>query len=107
MEEIVVLSKNNVQTILFAILCICFIFYLFMGIYSYKKNEKSKSNLIFLVLCISTSLWAIAYAFMLISPNIEIANIWRIGSALGWCFFNGLWISFALSLKYTNQKKSV
>jgi len=43
---------------------------------------------------------------MLISPTIEIANGWRIVSAIGWCFFSGIWISFALSLKGTNQKRS-
>ena len=100
------LREDNIKTMLFTLLCICFIFYLFMGIYSYKKDKKSKVNVIFFILCISASLWAIGYAFMLISPNIEIANIWRIVSALGWCFFNGIWLSFAFSLKDTNQKNS-
>jgi len=100
------LRGDNIKTILFAILCICFISYLFMGVYSYKRESKSKGNLIFFTVCISTSLWAIGYAFMLISPNIQIANIWRIISALGWCFFNWLWICFAFSLKDTNQKDS-
>ena len=72
------LLGNNITTILFALLCICFIFYLSMGIYSYRKDKKSKVNVIFFSLCISASLWAIGYAFMLISPNIEIANVWRI-----------------------------
>lgn len=78
-----------------------------MGIYSYKRDNKSNVNLIFFALCISASLWAIGFAFMLISSNIEIANTWRIVSALGWCFFNALWISFALSLDNTFQKKSI
>jgi len=46
------------------------------------------------------------YASMLISPNIEIANIWRMVAAIGWCFFNGIWISFVFSLNDTNKKKS-
>ncbi|HEY8803959.1 MAG TPA: hypothetical protein VIM42_02425, partial [Clostridium sp.] len=70
------LREDNIKTILFAILCMCFIYYLFMGIYSYKRDKKSKVNLIFFILCIAGSFWAIGYAFMLISPNIEIANIW-------------------------------
>ncbi|MCB2294796.1 diguanylate cyclase [Clostridium algoriphilum] len=98
--------EDNIRTMLFALLCICFIFYLFMGIYSYRKDKKSKVNVIFLSICISASLWAIGFAFMLISPNIEIANVWRIVSALGWCFFNGLWLSFAFSLKGINQKNA-
>ena len=100
------LQGTNIQTMLFAILCICFVFYLFMGIYSYKKDKKSKINVMFFILCIAACLWAIGYAFMLISPNIEIAYIWRITSALGWCFFNGIWVSFTFSLKCTNRKNS-
>jgi len=98
--------EDNIKTILFTILCICFIFYLFMGIYSYKRDKRAKVNVKFFALCISASLWALGYAFMLISPNIEIANIWKIVAALGWCSFNGLWVSFAFNLTDTNQKKS-
>jgi len=79
---------------------------LFLGIDSYKRNKKSKVNITFLILCISASLWAIGYAFMLISPNIQIANIWRIVAALGWCFFSGIGVSFILFLTDTNQKNS-
>jgi len=77
-----------------------------MGISSFKRDKKSKVTVIFFALCISVSLRAIGYAFMLISPNIEIANIWRMISVLGLCFFNGLWLSFAFSLKDTNKKNS-
>jgi len=97
------MQADSIKTILFTILCICSIFYLFMGISSYKRDSKSKVNVIFFILCISASMWAIGYAFMLIAPNMGIANIWRIVAALGWCFFNAIWLSFAVSL--TNQKK--
>ena len=100
----VALRPDNIKTILFTILCICFIFYLFLGIYSYKRDKRSKVNLIFFTLCISASLWAIGYAFMLISPNMKIANIWKMVSALGWCFFDVIWVSFTLSLKDTSKK---
>ncbi|HEY5556005.1 diguanylate cyclase domain-containing protein [Acetobacterium sp.] len=100
------LGWDTIQTMLFTILCICFIFYLLMGISNLKRENRSKSNTIFFVICISTSFWAIGYAFMLISPNVEIANSWRIISALGWCFFNALWLSFALSLNDANQKNA-
>ena len=98
------LREDNIKTMLFAILFIYFIFYLFMGIYTYKRDNKSKGNIIFFILCVFTSFWAIGYAFMLISPNIEIANMWRIVSALGWCFFDSIWISFAFSFKDKNKK---
>jgi hypothetical protein len=100
------LPEDNIRIMLFTVLCICFIFYLFMGIYSYRKDNKSKGNLIFFTLCISTSLWPLGYAFMLISPNLEIANIWRIVSAIGWCYFISIMVSFALSFKDTNQENS-
>ncbi|MCB2295825.1 EAL domain-containing protein [Clostridium algoriphilum] len=96
------LLEGNIQTILFTILCICFIFYLFLGIYSYKKDKKSKVNVVFFALCICTSFWAIGYAFMLISPNIKVANLWRLVSSLGWCSFSAIWIFFTFSLN--NEK---
>jgi len=77
-----------------------------MGIYSYKKDNKSKVNVIFFTLCISVSLWAIGYAFMLISPNVETANIWRVIAALGGCLSNVIWISFTFSLNETIKKSS-
>lgn len=43
---------------------------------------------------------------MLISHNIETANVWRIFASLGWCFFAALWIDFALSLKNSNPASS-
>lgn len=100
------LQVNDIKTIMFAILSVCFVFYLFIGIDTYKKDNKSKGNLIFFILCIITSLWAISYAFMIISPNIETANVWRIISSIGWSFFNAVWISFAFSFKDIKNKKA-
>ena len=99
------LQADYIKLMLFTILCICFILFLFMGIYSYKKDNKSKVNIIFLAICISVSLRAIGYALMLISPNMEIANICRIISIIGLCFFNGLWISFAFIMKNTDTHR--
>ena len=98
-------SGETIKIILFTILCICFIFYLSMGIYSYRKDKKSKVNVTFLIICISICFWSIGYAFMLISPNIEIANIWRIIALFGSCFFDGLMISFVLAIKNVEDKK--
>ncbi|MBU3114254.1 diguanylate cyclase domain-containing protein [Clostridium lacusfryxellense] len=100
------LKEENIKILLFTILCICFIFYLFLGVYSYRRDKRSKVNISFLFLCVSASLWSIGYAFMLISPNIENANIWKMISAFGWCFFDAIWVTFAFSLLDTNQKKS-
>src|ERR1035437_6870877 len=100
------LRADNIKTILFTILCITSIFYLFMGIYGYMKDKKSKITIRFFLLCISLTLFAIGCAFMLISPNIRIANIWRLVSTLGVCFSNALLISFTFSFNDTNQKSS-
>src|SRR5674476_621368 len=97
------LAWDTIQTMLFTVLCLCFVFYLVLGISSYRRDKKSKVNVIFLYICISTSFWAIGYAFMLISPTIEIAYYWRMVSAFGWCYFYGLWVSIALSLNDTNK----
>jgi len=100
------LQDDNIKTILFIILCACFAFYLFMGISSYNRDKRSKLNVIFFVLCIAGSIFAIGYAFMLISTNIQIANRWRIFANCGAYFFTGLWVSFAFLLNDTAQKKS-
>lgn len=100
------LGWDTIQTMLFTILCMCFVFYLLMGISSYRRDDRSKTNILFFYLCFFTCFWAIGYAFMLISPNMETANEWRMLSALGWCFFNGLWFSFAISLSDTNKDNS-
>ena len=95
---------NTVQTILFTVLCICFIFYLLMGISTYNKENRLRSNMIFFYLCIASSLWAIGFAFMLIAPNVLIANSWRILSALGWCYFNGLLFAFVVAVDESKSK---
>lgn len=41
---------------------------------------------------------------MLISPDINVANLWRLVSAAGWCAFPSIWIFFAWSLENPNSK---
>ena len=101
------LQADDIKTMLFTILCICSIFYLSIGIYSYNRDTKSKANLIFFALCTFMSLWAIGYAFMLISPNIEIANRWRIISTLGYLFLMVHGYRSRFHLKIPIKKKSV
>ncbi|MGH4050694.1 MAG: diguanylate cyclase domain-containing protein [Clostridium sp.] len=67
-------------------------------------RDENIKTILFSILCIVTSLWIIGYTFMLIYPTIEISNIWRIVAAIGWCFFNSIWISFVFSLKKSNLK---
>jgi len=60
----------------------------------------------FLYLCICCSLWAIGYAFMLVSPNIKVAYLWRSISVLGYCFFYGFWLYFAFLLNNENRVRA-
>lgn len=99
-------SPYNVKILLFVTLFICFAFYLFMGIYSYRRDKTSKTNVLFFSLCMSASLWAIGYAAMLFSSTIEIANVWRVVAGVGWGVFHGIWVSFAFSLGDLGEKKS-
>jgi len=92
---------------LFIILFLCCIFYLFLGIYSYKIDKKSKTNQVFLRLSICCGLWALGYAMMLYSENINTAFFWRAVSAFGYCFFNGYWLYFTFLFNGTDKIKYI
>jgi len=96
-----------IKIILFILLFLCCFFYLFLGIYSYKIDMKSKTNQIFLRLSICCGLWAGGYAIMLTSENINIAFFWRAVSVFGYCFFNGYWLYFAFLLNNTDETKYI
>ena len=66
-------------------------------------DKKSKTNQIFLYICICFGLWSGGYAMMLTSDNINTAFFWRNSSVLGYCFFNGLWLYFAYLLNNTDD----
>lgn len=86
-------------------LLLCCIFYLFLGVYSYNKDKKSKTNQVFLRLCIFCSIWAGGYAMMLTSDNINTVFFFRACSVFGYCFFNGHWLYTAFLLNNTDEKK--
>ncbi|WP_173714632.1 EAL domain-containing protein [Clostridium beijerinckii] len=85
------------------LLFLCCVFYLFLGIYGDRIDKKSKTNQIFLYICICFVLWSGGYAMMLTSDNINVAFFWRNSSVLGYCFFNGLWLYFAYLLNNTDD----
>ena len=99
-------GDDNITIFLFTLLIICVVCYSAFGLYVYRIDKKGNINSDFFAVCISTSIWAIGYAFMLISQDINVANLWRLISALGWCAFPSLWILFTLSLKNPNQKNT-
>lgn len=94
-----------IKIFLLITLSLCCIFYLFLGIYSYKINSKSKANQVFLNLSILCALWSGGYAMMLISENINIAFLWRTVSVLGYCFVSGHWLYFTYVLNNERKRK--
>lgn len=96
-----------IKIALFILLFLCCMLYLFLGIYSYKLDRKSKTNQIFLRLSICCSLWAGGYAMMLITENVNVAFFWRGVSVLGYCFFDGFWLYFAFLLNNADQEKYI
>lgn len=47
---------------------------------------------------INYSLWAMGFAFMYISKDINTANHWRLLSTIGWCFFYSICTDFTISI---------
>jgi diguanylate cyclase (GGDEF)-like protein/PAS domain S-box-containing protein len=74
---------------------------LYSGIYVFLANRSSRINKVFLLICVTLSLWGIGYTFMLGAGSESVAVIWRIVGVLGECF---LFSSFLLfGIEFTNQ----
>lgn len=84
----------------FIFLLASFAIYFVTGIYILKKDEKSMTNRSFFLLCIVIGLWDFGYAFMLIAPDINTVNVFRIIASIGWCFLHGIFLQFSLSISY-------
>ncbi|QHI73844.1 diguanylate cyclase [Aminipila terrae] len=70
--------------------------YMYIGIYTYKKNRKSTINRFFLLLCTSYAIWSFAYAFAYLSYNKEVFSFWNKVSAIGWCSFSAITLYLVL-----------
>lgn len=86
--------------LIFLILFTFSILYFSFGTYTLFKNLQSLKNRMFFSICIHLSCWALGYAFMTISPNMDSANFWRLVSAFGWCFTYSVWLDFTVLVKY-------
>lgn len=92
----------NVFSALSIIACVI---YLFVGVYAYNLERKSSINRLFLVFCLSMSIWSFAYAFVYVTE--EEQYIWMKISAIGWCTFSSLILHLVLLLTenhYINNK---
>lgn len=77
------------------------------GIFIYNKATKSSVNKSFLKLCSAVCIWSLGYILMLNSAEIHTANIFRILSAVGWCFICSIWIEFSIALKSNGCKEPI
>ena len=89
---------------IFFVLFTLSILYFCFGLYTLLINIHSLRNRMFFSLCIHLSAWAFGYAFMVIAPNQDSANFWRMVSAFGWCFVYSVWLDFAIIVKLKSKK---
>ncbi|MDP4089417.1 MAG: EAL domain-containing protein [Bacillota bacterium] len=86
------------QIIISSIFYVTFILYVFLGVYSIALNRKAALNRIFLLVCISFSVWAFTFAMGNVSKTFEEAVLWRRISSLGWGVSYSIVLHFALVL---------
>jgi|GEM_PF-1018759 len=72
--------------------------YMHIGLYAYGLNSKSKVNRVFLLLCVSMSVWSFAYAFAYIARDVYSFSFWNKVSAFGWCTFSAIVLDLVLNL---------
>lgn len=76
---------------------------LFWGFYIIKIDKHSDINRMFLLVCISISIWCIGFAFANSVEVLKTALFWRRISALGWTTIYSITLHFLLLL--TRDKK--
>lgn len=86
------------MNILSLLVFFAFIVYLYLGIYTYRLDPKSKLNRIFSLACIDFAIWAFVYTFFYSASDKETAWFWYKISSVGWCFFPGLVLHFFITL---------
>lgn len=86
----------NLLSIISIVACVV---YLYVGFHAFLL-QKSKINLLFLLLCSSFAIWSFAYAFVYVTDEAEA--IWMEISAIGWCTFSS--IALHLVLLITDNK---
>ena len=75
-----------------------FVVYIYLGIYTFRLDPRSRVTRTFSLLCASFALWAFAYTFFYSAPDRESCWFWYRISAAGWCFFPGISLHFFLAL---------
>lgn len=83
----------------FSLLFFSLIFiYLYWGIYIIQLNQKASVNKIFLILCVSLSIWSLGFGMANSAKDLETVLFWRRFSAIGWTTVYSLMLHFLLLL---------
>lgn len=85
----------NIMSVLFFL---SFLVYLYFGIYVIRLNAKAVMNRVFFVLCISLSIWALAFVFIITAPDSTVALSWLRVSFLGVFSFYAISLHFIIIL---------
>ncbi|SHI13685.1 diguanylate cyclase domain-containing protein [Clostridium intestinale] len=84
-----------------ALSLLTFIIYVFIGVHTFKSSTSSAETKLFLLLCLSLSIWSLGYflgnipTFFASEPLMKLA-------AIGWCTFTTFVLHIAL--RFTNNK---
>lgn len=70
--------------------------YIYMGLFIYKAKRQAKINRLFMLWCMSMTVWSAASAFTYIT--VKSNNFWVMVSAVGWCFFGAFSLHLAMLL---------
>jgi diguanylate cyclase (GGDEF)-like protein len=84
---------------------ITFVLYLFQGIYGLSLNRQAALNKIFFCLCLSFSLWSLAFAVSNQLTDLSEVLIWRRIAALGWGIAFSLILHFVLILTQKENRQ--
>lgn len=85
------------NTLLFSILLfsVCIVS-LASGILLLQNNHKAPANGVFFAMIIAVNFWSAGLALAILAPNVEICEIWRRFSAIGWGTFYAIFLHFIL-----------
>lgn len=78
--------------------------YLFLGIYTFSVDRKSKLNRAFLAICLAATLWAFCCTFLFPAPDAESAMFWLRAGTPGWCLVPAFFAHFAFILTRRDMK---
>lgn len=75
-----------------------FIVYIYLGLMVFNADKKAWLNRLFMLLCTSFAVWALAYTFIYVEKDPAVVNFWDKASAFGWCIYASFILHLALIL---------